>query len=157
MDEHQAPPKLTETSYERQWNEFVEVNARAMFQIALLLSGAAHLAENALISSLEDLDVSAPPNDDLAVWQRAVVVRSVRSANWAQVADPHSLSMLQSGLRPVMMIVGLPRIHFVLRMLLGYSLAECAQIVDTADGNIPGPLVEAATELRNSRHGSPDF
>jgi hypothetical protein len=157
MDEHQAPPKLAETSNEQQWNEFVKVNAKTMFQIALLLSGAAHLAENALISSLEDLNVSVPPNDDLAMWQRAVVVRSVRSADWAQVADPDSLSMLQPGLRPVLMIVGLPRIHFVLRLLLGYSLAECAQIVDTAEGSILGPLVEAATQLRNGRHGSPDF
>lgn len=149
MDEPQTPTQSVESSYEREWKDFVSVNGRAIFQIALLLSGGAHPAEDALIASIEDLDVSSPPGkDDLAVWQSAVVMRSVRTADWLAAADLGALSMLQPGLGLVMQIAGRSRICFVLQMLLGYTAASCAQMLDIDESGIPALLNEAVTHLQ---------
>jgi hypothetical protein len=107
--------------------------------------------KNAVIASLEDLDVSMPPGkDDLGVWQRAVVIRSVRTGDWRSAADLGALSMLQPGLWPVMQIAGQLRICFVLQMLLGYAAASCAQMLDMDESGIAALLNEAVLHLRNS-------
>jgi hypothetical protein len=142
---------LVETSHDREWKEFVHVNGNEIFQIALLLCGGAQPAETTVIARLDDLDVSRPPGkDDLAVWQRAVVMRSVRTADWLLEADLSTLSMLQPGLWPVMQIAGRSRICFVLQMLLGYAAASCAQMLDIEERAAPALLGEAVIQLHNN-------
>jgi hypothetical protein len=149
VDEFQTRTVLTETGYEEEWKDFVIVNCRRMFQIALLLCGSANPAENALIASVEDLDVSTPPGKDgLARWQGAIVTRSVRTADWLAAADPVALSMLQPALWPVMQIVGHSRICFVLRTLLGYRTAQCARILENKESETHALLSEAMKQLQ---------
>jgi hypothetical protein len=151
LDEPQTPTPSVKISYEREWKDFVNVNGGAMFQTALLLCGDAHLAEDAVIASLEELDVSMPPEkEDPTAWQRAVVIRSVRTADWLSAADPGTLSVIQPGLWPVMQITGRSRICFVLQMLLGYAAASCAQMLNIDESKTPALLNEAVTHLQNS-------
>ena len=149
MDEFQMRTALTETGYEEEWKDFVTTNGRRMFQIALLLCGGAIPAENSVIASVEDFDLSMPPaNDGLAFWEGAIETRSMSNADLAPAADSVALSMLQPGLWPVMQIVGRSRICFVLRMLLGYATPRCAQILNVGDCETRALLAKAAQQLQ---------
>jgi hypothetical protein len=104
-----------------------------VFQTALLLTADAFTAETALDKSIEDLKISSPPGQpSLGTWERAVVMRSIETP---QVSSPEvdctAPLMLQPGLRPVIQLERSPGICFVLRILLGYTTAACAQTLGT--------------------------
>ena len=150
MDEFQTGTVLAEAGYEQEWKDFVTVHGSRMFQIALLLCGGRKPAENAFIASVEDLDLLMPPGkDDLAPWQAAIVTRSVRAAHCVPLGDPVTLSMLQPGLRPLMRIVGRSRIYFILRVLLRYEEAQCAQMLNLKASETHALLSEAMKQLQN--------
>ena len=123
---------------ERAWREFFKVNCNALFQTALLLTADVLAAEAALSESIDELDMSsAPGQPSLAAWEKAVVMRSIEQPQVPlSAADPMTRSMLQPGLRPVIQIERFPRISFVLRMLLGYTTALCAQLLEMDEGGI---------------------
>ena len=64
----------------------------------------------------------------------------MRSIETPQVSSPEvdctARFMLQPGLLPVFQVERSPRICFVLRMLLGYTTAACAQMLGTEESGI---------------------
>jgi hypothetical protein len=62
--------------------------------------------------------------------------------------------MLQPGLLPVIQIERFPRICFVLRMLLGYSTALCAQILGVEESHVRMLFRMAALQLQQKVVGN---
>lgn len=136
-------------SYEQAWKSFLQLHCSSMFQTALLLSADTHVAEAALADSIGDLDLSRPPEkSSLEIWERAVMTRSIGAREPASHEEGWiARSMLQSGLWPVIEIERYPRICFVLRVLLGYAAAFCAETLGTAESEIQPLLQKAITQL----------
>ena len=136
-------------SYEQAWKNFSRAHCSSMFQTALLLSADTRVAAAALADSIGGMDLSNPPQKlSLALWERAVITRSI-VAREPDSLDEGSMarSMLQSGLWPVIEIERYPRICFVLRLLLGYAAAFCAQTLGVAESEIQTLLQKALTQL----------
>jgi hypothetical protein len=124
--------------WEQDWINFFKANCNALFQTALLLTADALTAETALAKSIEELNISSPPGQpSLGAWERAVVMRSIEMP---QVSSPEvdgtAPSMLQPGLLPLIQLERSPRICFVLRILLGYTSAVCAQMLGTDESGV---------------------
>ncbi len=136
-------------NHEHAWKNFLQVNCNSMFQTALLLSANARAAESALSDSIDDLDLSSPPeNHSLAIWERAVIKRSIGARESASPAGASmARSMLQPGLRTVIGIERCPRVCFVLHVLLGYKAVFCAQMLGTAESETGILLRRAFTQL----------
>lgn len=136
-------------SHEQAWKNFLRVNCSSMLQTALLLSADLHVAEAALADSIDDLNFSRPPEEhSLAIWERAVVKRSIGARESASTAEDSTVrSMLQPGLWPVIEIERYPRLCFVLHVLLGYGAVFCAQMLGTAENEMPTLLQSAVTQL----------
>ena len=135
MDETQI--RSDTRSCEQEWRDFFKINCNALFQTALLLTADAVTAEVALIKSIEELDMSSSPEQSLPAWKKAVVMRSIETVQLsASTPDPMTRFMLQPGLQPVIEIERFPRICFVLRMLLGYTTAFCAQMLGMEESDI---------------------
>ena len=154
--------QVQSSGYEREWRDFLQKNRNRLFQTALLLSADSHIAETALIGSIEDLDIFRPPEENtLAVWEKAVVIRSVEpdkplsgpgATGQAKALRAISVrTMLQPGLWPVVQIERSPRICFVLRMLLGYPITSCVQILGIEESRIYALLQMAAVQLQQER------
>lgn len=133
-------------NHEHAWKNFLQANCNSMFQTALLLSANAHAAEAALADSIDDLDLSSPPeNHSLAIWERAVIKRSIGARESASPAGASiTRSMLQPGLRTVIGIERCPRICLVLHLLLGYDAVFCAQMLGTAEERNSNPHAEGS-------------
>jgi hypothetical protein len=123
---------------EQEWRDFFKINSNALFQTALLLTADAVTAAVALTNSIEELDMSSSPGQaSLAAWEKAVVMRSIETVQLSSLTpDPMTRSMLQPGLQPVIEIERSPRICLVLRMLLGYTTAFCAQMLGMEESDI---------------------
>lgn len=136
-------------SCEQAWKSFLQLHCNSMFQTALLLSADADVAEAALADSIGDLDLSKPPEKhSLAIWERAVMTRSIGARELASSAEGLMVrSMLQSGLWPVIELERYPRICFVLHVLLGYGAVFCAQMLGIAESEIQTQLEKALTQL----------
>ncbi len=150
------------TGYEREWRDFLQENCKRLFQTALLLSADSHIAETALIESIEDLNLSQPPGRNTrAVWEKAVVMRSVELQKTLsepgvtdQVKGVRAIpvqSMLQPGLRAVVQIERSPRTCFILRILLGYATTSCVQILGIDESRIYVLLQMAAIQLNKDQ------
>jgi hypothetical protein len=150
--------RLRRNCFASEWKSFVDENSKAMFQTALVLSLNPMQAEDALITSAVDFDLSRPPcGGDRLIWERAVVKLSVGIPQWLSTNECASLArpLVQPGLRPLTQIDHLPRMSFVLRLLLRYSTEACAQILDIDKSEIPSLVTEAAIQL--SRRVPPYF
>jgi hypothetical protein len=114
--------------YEKAWTDVFRTNLPELFQLALLLTADSHEAEAILSTVIRTLDFSKQPDEDaLAVLQTAVAQQSIGSGgavSWVGTVEGRSI--LQTGLRSVLQLERLPRVCFVLRMLLGYGLSTCA-------------------------------
>jgi DNA-directed RNA polymerase specialized sigma24 family protein len=110
-------------------------------------------AEEDLIASIDELDFCrTPESDDFLTWERAVVKLSVGTPVLPSTNEHAALAwpLLQPGLRPLTQISRLPRIAFVLRLLLGYSIEACAQTLGIEESEIPRALAEAAVQLQQA-------
>jgi hypothetical protein len=136
--------------FANKWKGFVDENGKAMFQTALLLSLSPLQAEAALITSVAEFDLSRPVrNDDFLIWERAVVKLSVGTSVGLLTNERASLvwPLLQPGLRPLTQISHLPRMSFVLRLLLGYTPETCAQILGIERSEIAFLIADAAAQF----------
>jgi hypothetical protein len=152
LNGERSQAQLDTNGPEREWIDFLELNSHAMFQLALLLSADAYTAEVALLSSIDELEVTRPPRyEHFAAWQHAVVVRSIATAAKQESGvDLLYRSTLQLGLWPVMQIERLPRTCFVLRLLLGYPRPECAELLGIPQSKIERLLRTAIHMLRHT-------
>lgn len=145
--------ELEQICFGSEWESFVDENSRAMFQTALLLALNPQQAADVLIASIGSLDVSRQPRlDDFRTWERAVVKLTVETGLAPSTKECVSLArpLLQPGLRPLTRISQLPRISFILRLLLGYSVGACARILGIEESEIPPLVAEAATQLQQT-------
>ena len=134
----------------REWKRFIDRNSKAMFQTALLLAANPRGAEAALITSMDELDISRrPETHDLPIWEETVVKLSVGTPEMLSTEGDGSLacSLLQPGLRPVIQLDRLPRICFVLQLLLGYTTEACAAVLGVKESEVLVLVAEAATKL----------
>jgi hypothetical protein len=133
----------------RGWTAFITANGAALFQTALLLAADAEIAESGMLAAVASLDISRPPSPDrLSALQRAVATQTLTRIRFnlaATSANVHSL--LQAGLRPILQLEQLPRICFVLCLLLGYTTSSCAQILGIQEETVRELLHAAAREL----------
>lgn len=136
-------------NHEGAWKAFLQANCNSIFQTALLVSADVGAAEAALTDGIDALDLSRPPEEQsLAIWERAVLQRSIAARTSALSAQASSLHcVLQPGLRTVIGIERCPRICFVLHILLGYQSAFCAQMLGTAESEIAILLQKAVSQL----------
>jgi hypothetical protein len=138
VDEIETPIQSRTRRCEQGWRDFFKANCNVVFQTALLLTADATAAEAAVAESIDSLDSSSLPEQrNLAAWEKAVVVRSIETSRLSSsAANSATRSMLQPGLLPLIQIERFPRICFVLRMLLGYSTALCAQVLGVEESHI---------------------
>jgi DNA-directed RNA polymerase specialized sigma24 family protein len=136
---------LEKCTIEQDLTNMLEKKCRALFQISLLISADPVAAETALIETINELDICRGPGADSdARLENAVVMRNIawpetRSSTQRLLAQ----SMLQPGLRLLTTLDRLPRICFVLRILLGYSADSCAHLLQVKESEI-GPLLQSA-------------
>ena len=156
MDEIKTPIRPGTSRCEQGWRDFFKANCNVVFQTALLLTADATAAEAAVVESIDSLDISSRPEQrSLAAWEEAVVVRSIETSRVSSsAANSATRSMLQPALLPLIQIEGFPRICFVLRMLLGYSTALCAQILGVEEIHIRILFQTAALQLRQKVKGN---
>jgi hypothetical protein len=87
----------------------------------------------------------------LAILKDAIVLRSLQSARPLSPADTlNARSMLQLGLWPVLQIERRPRLCFVLRMLLGYGISSCAQMLAIEEQVVKTLLQNALIQLQRA-------
>jgi len=156
VDEVEGKIQSEAKRYEQAWRTFLKVNCNALFQTALLLTADAQTAEAAVAESIDSLDISSPPEQrNLSDWEKAVVMRSIETSRLSSsAANSATRSMLQAGLLPVIQIERFPRICFVLRMLLGYSTALCAQILGEEESHVRMLFQMAALQLQQRVAGN---
>ena len=102
------------------------------------MSADPDVAEAALTSDIDSIDASEPPGkDELLTLQTSVVRHSIRSLGTKTSAKRvRARSMLQVGLRPVLQLDNAPRVCLVLRLLLGYTISSCAQMLGMAEKDV---------------------
>jgi hypothetical protein len=157
VDEIEMPIQSNTRRCEQGWRDFFKANCNVMFQTALLLAADATAAEMAVTESIDSLDVSSSPPEqrNLVAWEKAVVVRSIETSRlFSSAANSVTRSMLHPGLLPVILIERFPRICFVLRMLLGYSTALCAQILGVEESHVRMLFQMAALQLQQKVVGN---
>jgi DNA-directed RNA polymerase specialized sigma24 family protein len=140
-----------------EWIRFILDNCSAMFRIALLLTADPLAGETALVESLEGLDLTTSPSIySIEAWQKSTVTRCLRLPE-KRLGPTSGLaeSMLQPGLRLIARIDRLPRVCFVLRLLLGYTPRECAQLLHLGESELRVLLRMAVTQLCNERNRKP--
>ena len=155
VEEIQTLTRSETESREQQWRDFFKMNCNALFQIALLLTADAVTAEVALAKSIEDLDISnSPGQTGVAAWERATAMRSIEIAQSSpSIPDPMTRTMLQPALQPIIEIGRFPRICFVLRLLLGYTTALCAQMLGIEESGVRMLFQMAVIQLQQKAHG----
>ena len=138
MDEIETLIRPERKSCEEKWRDFFKLNCNALFQTAMLLTADKLAAEVALLGSIDALAMSSPPGQhSLAAWHRVVALRSIETSPLSSSAvDPATRFMLHPGLLPVIEIERSQRICFVLRMLLGYTTAVCAEMLGVEESGV---------------------
>jgi hypothetical protein len=131
------------------WPAFIRANCPALFQTALLLAADAEIAESGMLAAIERVDISRPPAaDEFSVLQRAVATQTLqRIRSNLDATSGNARSLLQAGLRPVLQLEQLPRICFVLCLLLGYTTSSCAQMLRIQQDTVRNFLRVATSEL----------
>jgi hypothetical protein len=132
-----------------QWAASIKAHFAALFQTALLLSADETIAESAILDALASLELSwPPPPDQLAVLQQAVVKHTLKLITFGpQTVTTDVRALLQRGLQRVLDLDQLPRICFVLCLLLRYTTSSCAHILEIREEMVREQISVAAREL----------
>jgi hypothetical protein len=137
--------------YQETWKELFQANLDALFQMALLLTADPQEAEVYLETVITNLDFSKQPDGDaLAVLQTALARRIGSAGASSSNGVAEARSMLQPGLLPVLQLEPLPRVCFVLRMLVGFATSACARMLGIDEGGVRALLRVAVLELRHA-------
>jgi hypothetical protein len=144
-----SPGSRSSATDGRGWMGFIRANCNALFQTALLLAADAEIAECGMLAAIESVDISRPPaSDELSVLQRAVATQTLkRIRSNLEATSVNARSLLQDGLRPVLRLEQLPRICFVLCLLLGYTPSSCAQMLGIQERTVRHLLRVASSKL----------
>jgi hypothetical protein len=134
------------------WTDVFQANFDALFQLALLLTADPPQAEAKLEIVISNLDFAKQPDADaLAVLQTAVAQQSIESGGAISSTGVAEVrSMIQPGLLPVPQLERLPRVCFVLRMLVGYATSACARMLGIDEGGVRVLLTIAVLQLHHA-------
>jgi hypothetical protein len=156
MDEIETLSRPEGKRCEEKWRDFFKLNCNALFQTALLLTADPVTAEAALAKSIDELDMSRSPQQvSFAAWEQLVVMRSIEMQQGSSSgADCTTRLMLQPGLVPVIQIDRWPRMCFVIRTLLGYTTALCAQTLGIEESGIRILFQTAVIQLQQKVAGA---
>jgi DNA-directed RNA polymerase specialized sigma24 family protein len=104
----------------------------------LLFSADSQEAEDSLAAVIGTIECSKETDEDaLAVIQAALVRKIIGSSGIISPAEAvEARSMLQPGLQPLLKLERLPRVCFVLRMLVGFDTSACAQMLGIDEGGV---------------------
>jgi len=156
MDEIETLSRPERKRCEEKWRDFFKLNCNALFQTALLLTADPVTAEAALAKSIDELDMSRSPEQvSFAAWEQSVVMRSIETQQVSSSgADSTARLMLQPELVPVIQIDSWPRMCFVMRKLLGYTTALCAQMLGIEESGILILFQTAVIQLQQKVAGT---
>ena len=135
--------------YQETRTDVFRANLGALFQLALLLTADSQEAEANLATVISTLDFSKEIDEDaLGVIQAALARMSIGSGGIISPAGAaEARSMLQPGLLPVLQLERLPRVCFVLRMLVGFDTSACARMLGIDEGGVSVLLRVAVLQL----------
>jgi hypothetical protein len=135
--------------YQETWKDVFQANLSALFQIALLLTADSHEAEANLATVIRKLDFSKEIDEDaLAVIHAALARKIIGGGGITSLSGAaEARSMLQPGLLPVLQLERLPRVCFVLRMLVGFDTSTCARMLGIDEGGVKVSLRVAVLQL----------
>jgi hypothetical protein len=142
---------ISPVGYQQTWKDVFQANFDALFQLTLLLTADSQEAEANLETVIGNLDFSKEPDKEaLVVLQIAVARQSIGSGGGVSsngVAEAQFL--LQPGLLPVLQLERLPRLCFVLRMLVGFASSTCARVLGIDEGSVGVLLSVAVLQLHH--------
>ena len=122
------------------WATLIKANLNCLFQTALLLSADPEVAEASVAATIDSIDLDrAPGEDDWALLRQTLVSKTFERLTTSSLYHgPPAQSMLPRGLLPLLGMEQLPRIYFVLRVLLRWSVSSSAQIlgIEEADAGV---------------------
>jgi hypothetical protein len=126
------------------------------FRTALLISADPDTAEDVVARSIAECDAADLQHESRRQnWRDSVVARSIEASTAFPVATGKlAATYLTPRLRPVVFIDLKPRICFVLRLLLGYSKAECAGMMRIRESEVGPLLVNALVQLQEISNAS---
>jgi hypothetical protein len=114
------------------------------FHAALLLTGSADLAENAVLQGIVGLESS----DDV---ETALITKTVESAIRQRANSSnqleHALALLPRELQRLILLAPVSRDCFLLRILFGIPAAKCAAILNLGIGEFKESLCAALRQL----------
>jgi len=136
--------------YQETWKDVFQANLSALFQIALLLTADSHEAEANLATVIRKLDFSKEIDEDaLAVIHAALARKIIGGGGITSLSGAaEARSMLQPGLLPVLQLERLPRVCFVLRMLVGFEISACARMLGIDEYGVKVSLRLAVLQLK---------
>jgi hypothetical protein len=112
------------------------------FWAALLLTGDAARAEEAVYAAIDFLDADDLSSDALLLFVSTLALRLD--------GDESVLALLPKDLRNVMRLPRMKRQCFVLRILLGFSEGRCARLMHVQEWRISEEVCLAVTELAST-------
>jgi DNA-directed RNA polymerase specialized sigma24 family protein len=122
-----------------------------MFQTALLLSGDREVAERALIDSIDDvlIDECIDESTVFSLWRDAVLAKSISDHRAALTGTEHAVDRgeIDPRFRSIMRIRRLPRLAFILRLLVGYPFKRIATLLDVSEEAALDLVLQAASQL----------
>jgi hypothetical protein len=136
--------------YQETWTDVFRANLGTLFQLALLLTADSQEAEANLAAVISTLDFSKEIDEDaLGVIQAALARMSIgRGGIIYPAGAAKARSMLQPGLLPVLQLERLPRVCFVLRMLVGFEISACARMLGIDEYGVKVSLRLAVLQLK---------
>ena len=132
--------------------DLFQPNFNSLLQLALLLTADPQAAEAHLETVIGNLDLSERRADEpLAVLQTAVARQSIESGGIVSVNGlAEARSLLQPGLLPILQLERLPRLCFVLRMLVGFATSACARMLGIDESSVRVLLGVAVLQLHHA-------
>jgi hypothetical protein len=136
--------------HQETWTDVFRANLGTLFQLALLLTADSQEAEDSLAAVIGSIECSKETDEDaLAVIQAALVRKIIGSGGIiSRAGAAEARSMLQPGLLPLLKLERLPRVCFVLRMLVGFDTSACARMLGIDEGGVKVSLRLAVRQLK---------
>jgi hypothetical protein len=130
------------------WRGVFARNLGGLLRLGLLLTGDSRRAEAALIASMDLLDDGPLDDGQTRVdrVERAVVGCSVLLARDIQEPDGDGYADLAPELKPLLRLDAGARCSYVLRILVGYPLCECARLLGLEAGEVAQLVASAAAD-----------
>jgi hypothetical protein len=146
---NEIPTPCEAESREESWRVLLKANCNSLFQTALLLSADPETAQTGMSAAIESVELLSPSvSESLANLETAVAIKTIERLGQASVPRiPETRLLVQPGLWPLLEVDQSPRICFVLRMLIGFAMSSCAQMLGIEEADARALLHVALIQL----------